>query len=1200
MSIWKSPVFYFGVLLLLIVASALLAPFVVPWNNYRADLEQFGEKLTGRDVAIGGDIAVKLFPWPQLEAKQVAIGNPAGFTDGDFLKADVVRVSLSLAGLFSGTLDVQSVEAEKPVVNLQRNASGDVNWMFAPKEKVTGEGLLSRVRLDQIALRGGTVSFDDLKNGHGALFGDLNADLSAQSILGPWRMKGDARWNDVPVVLTVNSGEKAEGKPLKMGFKLAPKDLSYPSASLDGEWDGDAFKGKFRVDPQEATGEKTSVQGVLKPISIVADADISPQRISLLKMRIAPADRQDNGTLIEGDVIVEIGSESKAVVDLRSPRINLDTLVGASAMQQWRDGGFLAVSNQFLRAMPDKLVTDYKMTVNVLTSGGQALNDVHVAGIIQKEAARVNEFSAELPGRSVMKFDGIMFPATDFAQAKGAFKFESLDFRGFLSWLLPNWRTTLEKQWTGTRGHMEVENGTIEWTRDGFSLSGLNYRFDGSPGQASFVSTAKPAPSFNVTVNAGNVDFDSLMPNGWSMLRDGGVSLLAGLVGQDVENALDRRVVLRSGAILLNGVSAQEVALDFATNAKGFQLNLLDVGNVNGARLKGAGSLVDQGSGPAGEINFNLDAQDPRGFLRLAGLDFGSGQWMDVLGQTKIDAKLTSSPQKNGPMLEYDIRGNSGPIVVELAGTANELAQGQNALLAASGGVRSSDSAALARLFGFDPVSAGGAGDVTFDVNGSVDKGFLFSTLVKALSAETRLEGRANVLLPYFGLTGKLQITAADGRALVEAAGVPLKQVASQPLELAATLAVKDSELSFLDVVGNIAGRRLSGVAKFDAKQQLQADFETDLLDVREALALAFMPWDNAAEDFVGYVGLPAGGLHGEVFVRPLQFDTVTTAPLSEVVVGLGFGADERRVSITSVGTEGPKAEVLLKPKGTSFDVTGSLHWPVELADIARSDTGDVLASGRMLVDGNFSGTGGSVDATFASMQGTGTYSSDNIVLNRLTLDNFATAVAGAKTSEALTAALSQLDRAPGTTLAAVQGDVKLANGEAVFSAQKPAADGVAAETLAQFDMVSRQAKMITTAALTATPDAPPVTVTYSGPPGAMAVRNGSAALAARMGYQLLSNDLAQLEKLQQEQQALALKEEAQRKEDEQRFASYQSTRAELRAQLRLRKFQTAERKERDAALKAIVDAALKSGVAKSKIELLRHARQLAVRRGVN
>ena len=78
MKVWKSPVFYFGIVLVLAVFSAMLAPFVVDWGNYRAGLEAYGEKLTGRKVEIAGPIGVRLFPWPRLTAQEVRIANPPG------------------------------------------------------------------------------------------------------------------------------------------------------------------------------------------------------------------------------------------------------------------------------------------------------------------------------------------------------------------------------------------------------------------------------------------------------------------------------------------------------------------------------------------------------------------------------------------------------------------------------------------------------------------------------------------------------------------------------------------------------------------------------------------------------------------------------------------------------------------------------------------------------------------------------------------------------------------------------------------------------------------------------------------------------------------------------------------------------------------------------------------------------------------
>jgi uncharacterized protein involved in outer membrane biogenesis len=56
MKLWKSPVLYFGIALVLAVAAAFIAPYVIDWGSYRTAIESYGSKMTGRQVTVGGEI----------------------------------------------------------------------------------------------------------------------------------------------------------------------------------------------------------------------------------------------------------------------------------------------------------------------------------------------------------------------------------------------------------------------------------------------------------------------------------------------------------------------------------------------------------------------------------------------------------------------------------------------------------------------------------------------------------------------------------------------------------------------------------------------------------------------------------------------------------------------------------------------------------------------------------------------------------------------------------------------------------------------------------------------------------------------------------------------------------------------------------------------------------------------------------------
>jgi hypothetical protein len=154
-------------------------------------------------------------------------------------------------------------------------------------------------------------------------------------------------------------------------------------------------------------------------------------------------------------------------------------------------------------------------------------------------------------------------------------------------------------------------------------------------------------------------------------------------------------------------------------------------------------------------------------------------------------------------------------------------------------------------------------------------------------------------------------------------------------------------------------------------------------------------------------------------------------------------------------------------------------------------------------------------------------------------------------------------------------------------------------EVASQIAVASGQLKIASTLKLLQQPDLPSVNIIYDGMTGGLDVRNGTSALAAKLGYALLSKEMAELERLQQEQRKLEAKEVQQRREDEQRFADYQNTRAELRAQARVRRFHAGAREKRASAFQSIVDAAVKASAATAKQDLQRHARRLAIRRGL-
>jgi uncharacterized protein involved in outer membrane biogenesis len=156
MSAWRSPLLYLGFVLIVIAAAALVAPLLVDWNSYRAQFEDYGRKLTGRDVTIVGPIEARLFPWPVLVLHQVKIANNAhGTRMANLMEAKRIEMGMSLAPLISGQIEVDSIALDGPVFAFERLASGVANWSIEPERSLAAMFDPDRVAVSEVSISNG-------------------------------------------------------------------------------------------------------------------------------------------------------------------------------------------------------------------------------------------------------------------------------------------------------------------------------------------------------------------------------------------------------------------------------------------------------------------------------------------------------------------------------------------------------------------------------------------------------------------------------------------------------------------------------------------------------------------------------------------------------------------------------------------------------------------------------------------------------------------------------------------------------------------------------------------------------------------------------------------------------------------------------------------------------------------------------------
>jgi AsmA protein len=116
-----------GIVIVVLILIVVIAPFLIPVNSFRPEIEQQASAALGRKVDVG-NLSLSLFGG-SLGADNLAIADDPKFSSAPFLTAKSVSVGVEVMPLiFSKTLNVTGVVIDSPQVSLIRNAAGDWNY----------------------------------------------------------------------------------------------------------------------------------------------------------------------------------------------------------------------------------------------------------------------------------------------------------------------------------------------------------------------------------------------------------------------------------------------------------------------------------------------------------------------------------------------------------------------------------------------------------------------------------------------------------------------------------------------------------------------------------------------------------------------------------------------------------------------------------------------------------------------------------------------------------------------------------------------------------------------------------------------------------------------------------------------------------------------------------------------------------------
>jgi AsmA protein len=116
-----------GIVIVVLILLVVIAPFLIPVNHFRPQIEEQASAALGRKVSVG-NLSLSLFHGA-LGADNLSIADDPKFSTAPFLTAKSVDVGVEVMPLImSKTLNVTSIVIDAPQVSLIRNAAGDWNY----------------------------------------------------------------------------------------------------------------------------------------------------------------------------------------------------------------------------------------------------------------------------------------------------------------------------------------------------------------------------------------------------------------------------------------------------------------------------------------------------------------------------------------------------------------------------------------------------------------------------------------------------------------------------------------------------------------------------------------------------------------------------------------------------------------------------------------------------------------------------------------------------------------------------------------------------------------------------------------------------------------------------------------------------------------------------------------------------------------
>jgi hypothetical protein len=831
-----------GLAIALIVAlvSALAAPLVVDWNQYRPYFEARASALVGLPVRIGGPIEARILPTPLLKLRAVEIG-PAGVEPR--MRVGAVAVTLGLGPLLRGELRATDMGLVAPEIAIGLNKAGQVDWPRALSGFRPDALSVAKLHVEQ-----GRVVLADAASATRVALDRFSFTGEVRSLAGPFRGEGAFASGGEPYSYKVSAGRIGEDGAFRL--KLHVDATNRPLvAETEGavtfvggspHFDGTVMfarpAGATLTGGQRVVSDPWRVAGRVK-------AQTATALFEQLDFQYGPDER---AIKLSGTAELRLGERPRLDGVFSARQIDFDRALPAPDATRRLPVAVIKSFVETLAGVPQPpLPVRIGLGVDAVTVGGTVIQSLRGDVAFDSKGWDLDKIEFRAPGTTQVSLSGRIDVTPQGVSFRGPATLDAGDLKPLVAWL--------EGRSDVPPGPMKAlrARGEVTVGQDRIAIERLRASFDRETleGRLSYAWADNDRPArLEAEVGAAELDLDAVLS-----FTNAARAATAFELPREVALAVD------IGRATFAGVEARKVRAALKLDAGALQVERLSVADLGGAAVDASGRIEELSSTPRGQLKFDLDARSLAGVTSIAAKFAPQAveplrRYSDRLAPAKLRAALSldGSTGQAGTTARLSVDGRLGQIAVNLSGQATGQPSDVGAAdLIIEARFDSQDGGVLVRLAGLDRVVSVDTrpGRLTIFAHGRPNGNLRFDSRIVAGALDAKASGSVR---PF----GDQGVTADFNLAIATADARPLRRtVAGQspgalPVALATRLSFAGDRLQVNDLSGRIGDSDLRGRLDIRFESPLSVDGEVTLgaLDVPAAIAIATgMPVQGAA-----------------------------------------------------------------------------------------------------------------------------------------------------------------------------------------------------------------------------------------------------------------------------------------------------------------------------------------------------------------